>query len=151
MSEDELPTVTSPTLPTDDGIVHTQKQFSDNLTQDLTDEEIQQCMRLILPIKAKWQNKFRYKFNDPDTFNMDDVFRFLSEFEDEVKTTLAEKVNVLATVDTTPLLEGKAPVIEYIGVLPGHNLSKYGMDHEKKIFEVKKATERNEDFLGQRS
>lgn len=48
---------TSPNLPADSGIVKTEKQFSDSLTQDLTDEEIKQALALLLPIKKKWETR----------------------------------------------------------------------------------------------
>lgn len=150
MSNQFTPTVTSPDMPVDTGIVKTQKQFSDNLTQELTDAEIQQCLRIILPIKEKHEARFVARFSHNDNPSEKEIHKFLDEFEDEVKTTLAEKVNVLATVDTAPLLRGEAPEIEFIGVLPGHSLNAYGFDHEKKTWEVKKATERGEDYLGQK-
>lgn len=146
----EDPTVTSPDLPVNTGIVRTQKQFSDNLTQDLTDEEIQKCLRIILPIKNKWEGRFVARFTHNDSPTENEIHKFLNEFEDEIKTTLAERVNVLATVDTTPLLMGEPPTIEFVGVLPGHSLNQYGFDHEKKIWEVTKATQLGEDFLGQK-
>lgn len=151
MSDESTPTVTSPDLPVDSGIVKTQKQFSDSLTQDLTDEEIQKCLRIIIPIKSKWERRFVSRFSHNDHPTEKEIHRFLDEFEDEIKTTLAEQVNVLATVDTTPLLMGEPPEIEFVGALPGHSLHKYGFDHEKKTWEVTKATQLGEDFLGQES
>lgn len=140
---------TSPTLNTDSGIVRTQKQFSDALTTDLTDAEIKEGLALILPIKRKHEEKFLAKFGDPH-FSIDEAAEAISEFQDEISYTLATEANILATVDATPVFEGQPLIIEWIGVIPGHSLSKYGMDHERKSWEVKKATDRGEAFLGQK-
>lgn len=140
---------TSPELPADSGIVKTQKQFSDALTTDLTDAEIKHGLRLIIPIKRKHEEKFFSKFGD-DSFTLEEAEAAISEFQDEISYTLAVEAHILATVDAAPIFEGLPLVIEWMGVIPGHNLSKYGFDHEKKEFEVKRATERGEDFLGQR-
>lgn len=137
-------------LPTNSGIVRTGKEFSGALTLDLTDEEIAAAYKIVVRVKNKHMAIFRRKFNDPSTFKIDDALKAISEFEDEIKTELAEKVQVLATIDTVPLLEGLPMQIEWIGKLPGSDLHKFGMDHEKKEWEVKKAVTRGEDFLGQK-
>lgn len=151
MSDQEFPVTppTSPTMDTDSGIVTTAKQFSGNLTLDLTDEEIAAAYRIITRIKAKWQEKFRRKFNDPNSFELDDVLKLVAEFEDEIKTTLAEQVNILATVNTVPILEGQPLEIDFIGKMPSSS-DVYGFDHEKKEWEVKRANANDEDFLGQK-
>lgn len=149
-SEAEIVTVpTSPTLDTGDGdVVNTGASFSNAMTLELTDAEIQAAWRIIWGVRAKHQMKFIQKFNDASTFNLDDALKALEEMEDEIKTKLAE-VDILASVDTVPILEGQPPAIEIIGMLPGSNLAKYGMDHERKEFEVKRATQRGEAFLGE--
>lgn len=141
--------ITSPNLSVKDGAMNDAKTFSGNLTLDLTDDQIQASWRIIQRIRHKHQEKFRTKFNDPSSFTMDAVIKALDEFEDEIKTTLAEQVGVLCTVDTVPILEGHPPVIEWLGVLPGSDLEKYGQDHEKKEWEVKRATAKGEAFLGE--
>lgn len=140
---------TSPTLPTDSGVVKTQKQFSDALTTDLTDAEIKQGMAILVKIKNKHQEKFLAKFSSP-TFTLDEAEAAISDFQDELSYTLATEANILASVDVTPIFEGQPLAIEWIGVIPGHSLSQYGMDHERKSWEVKKATDRGEAFLGQK-
>jgi hypothetical protein len=141
---------TSPTLETPNTVIHTQKQFSDSLTQELTDEEIKQALALLVPLKTKWSQRFISKLTHDASFRLDDALEMLSEMSDEFTYRLATELNVLATVDTTPLLEGKGPQIEWIGVMPGHDLNKHGFDHEKKAWEARKAKERGEDFLGQK-
>ena len=149
MSEEELPISTSPTLATSEGLMNSARDFSGTLTLDLTDDQIQAGWRVIQRIRKKHMDKFRRKFNDSSTFTLDEAMNAVEEFEDELKTTLAEQVGLLASVNTVPLLEGLPLEIEYLGVIEGHDLGKYGMDHEKKEYEVKKATERGEAFLGE--
>lgn len=132
------------------GLMNTTKAFSGNLTLDLTDEEIKAAWVIIQRVKKRHQEIFRRKFNDPSTFTLDDLHKYIEEFEDEIKTRLAENVGILASVNTVPLLEGEPIEIEWLGVIGGHDLEKYGLDHEKKEYEVKKATARGEAFLGER-
>lgn len=141
---------TTPDLPTDEGIVKSAKGFSGALTLDLTDDEIAIAYREIVRIKRRWEEVFRRKFNDPTSFKLDDALKLVEQFEDEIKTTLAEKLEVLCTVNTVPILEGHPLEIEWIGKLPGSSLDRYGMDHEKKEFQVKRANARGEDFYGQK-
>lgn len=152
MTDPEIPTapVTSPTLDTNAGIMNDSKTFSGSLTLDLTDDQIKAAWIIIQRVKARHMEIFRRKFNDPSSFNLDAAHKAIDEFEDEIKTKLAENVGILASVNTVPLLEGKPMEIEWLGVLPGHDLGKYGLDHEKKEYEVKKATARGEAFLGER-
>ena len=140
--------VTSPELPANEGIVHTPKQFSDALTLDLTDEEIQRAFVIIAKTSQKWRTRFSYKlftgFHD-----VEEAMKLVDDFEDEIKTRLAEELDLLATVDVAPVFEGQPPVVELLGALPSHSSAKYGMDHEKKTYEVRKAKERGESFLGE--
>lgn len=137
----------SPNLPVPSGVVKTEKEFSDALTMDLSDEDIQRCLAIIIPIKKKWEARFRLKsFN-----NVEEALTLVGQFADEITHTLAEKADVLATVDTSPLLDGQPIIIDYQGVLRGHELAKYGLDHEKKTAGVQKAKELNEDYLGQKN
>lgn len=134
----------------DSTIITSPKDFSGKMTLDLTDDEIKRGFELVVRIKTKWESIFRQKFGTTGGFSLEEVLESLSEFEDEVKTTLAEQLNVLATVDTVPILEGQPPVIEWIGKLPDDDIYKYGLDHEKKSYEVNKAKDRGEDYLGQK-
>jgi len=153
MMEDEpmhIDVPTSPELPADGDIIKSEKHFSGAMTLDLTDEQIKQCAKILGEVRTKHVMKFRTKFNDPNSFNFDDVLKAISEFEDEIKTRMAEEASVLVGVDTTPLLEGQPMRVEWLGVLPGGDLDRYGMDHERKEWEVKRANERGEDYLGQK-
>lgn len=140
---------TSPELPTNSDIVTTRKGFSQAMTLDLTDEEIKRAMRVVHEVRERHLPKFLAKFNDPNNFTLDDALKAISDYEDEIKTRLAEEVNVLASVDVTPLLKGEPMNIEWLGVLPGGNLDRYGMDHERKAWEVRRANDRGESYLGE--
>lgn len=139
---------TSPTLPTDTGIVRTPKQFSDTLTLDLTDDDITRAMEVTLRIRRKYSDIFRAKFGPHGSFTAGEAFKLLDQFEDEIKTTLAEQLDLLVTVDVEPVLFGEPPVISFEGALSSHSTAKYGLDHEKKEWEVKRAKDRGQDFLG---
>ena len=142
--------IDSPTLASNDGIVKSLKEFSDNLTLDLTDAEIKQAFEIIYRSIRKWQQIFRAKL-DPHSLrsfhDLDEAMELTEKFEDEIKTRLAE-MDILATVDVMPVFEGQPPVIELIGTLPSHYSAQYGLDHERKEYEVRKATERGEPVLG---
>lgn len=149
---DELP-VTSPTLPTPDTLVKSGAQFSGTQTLDLTDDEIQRAWRIIQSIRSKWMGRFRSKFRalpeNKVSQALEEAMKLVEQFEDELKTELMEKVDILATVNVLPVLEGQPIEIEFIGKMPGSDLYKYGMDHEKKAWEVKQANARDEAFLGE--
>jgi hypothetical protein len=142
----DLP-VDSPTLPTNDGKVWTTKQYSDTLTLDLTDDEILQSFRIIQSISLKWSNVFRTKLRHGN-FKVEEAMKLVDQMEDELVTTLAEKMDLIATVDASPVFEGEPPVVELIGALPSHYSANFGLDHEKKEWEVKRAKDRGEAFLG---
>ena len=146
---------TSPTLPVDSGIVRSPKAFSDGLTLDLTDDEIKRALQIVMPIKNKWHAIFVSKFRDkPLTAKeahtqAEAAMKLVDQFEDELVTTLAERMNLIVSVDVLPVLEsGQPPIIDFIGALPGHYSASYGFDHERKRHEVLLAEKRGESFLG---
>lgn len=145
ISDDEP--VTSPELPADEGIVHTPKQFSDALTLDLTDEEIQRAYVIISKTSTKWRYIFASKLGH-NNFTVEQAMKLVDQFEDELKTRLADELDLLAAVDVEPVFDGQPPVVELIGALPSHYSARYGADHEKKTWEVKKAKGLGQDFLG---
>ena len=141
--------VTSPQLPTDDGIVKSAKQFSDALSMDLTDEEIKKAFELTVKISNKWHEKFRLRFGG-GIFTPEEALEALDEFEEELKYELATRLDVYATVDATPVFEGEPPIVEFAGALPSHPIAKQGFDHDKKTWEVQHATARGEAYYGQK-
>jgi hypothetical protein len=142
---DELP-VTSPTLPVDEGIVRSPKHFSDVLTLDLEDEEIQRAYAAITRLRHKYQERFRARFGHA-AFSVDEAMQMIDQMEDEVVDRLAE-MDILAAVDCSPIFEGKPLTIELLGALPSHKSARYGLDHERKEWEVKKSQELGLPFLG---
>lgn len=142
--------VTSPTLPTDDGIVHTPKEFSDSLTQELTDDEIKRAFEMIMRITNKWHGKFVRRFGPHAIFTPEEALEALDEFEEELKYELATRLHIFASVDPAPVFEGEAPIVEIVGALPSHSIASEGFDHEKKTWEVQHATARDEDYYGQK-
>ena len=145
----EVSVPTSPELPADHDLIRTEKGFSGAMTLDLTDDQIKACMRIVHNVRNKYLGRWVNKFNDPQNFTLDEALKEVDNYEDELKYELADKVGVLVTVNAVPLLEGQPLQIEWLGVLPGGSLERYGQDHERKGWEVKRATERGEDFLGQ--
>lgn len=143
-------TDTSPTLPVDDGIVTSAKQFSDALTQELNDDEIKSAFEMIVRISEKYHEKFERRFGPGSIFTPEEALEALDQFEEELKYELATKLHVYATVDATPVFEGEPPIVELAGALPSHSIARHGFDHEKKIFEVKRATNKGEAYLGEK-
>lgn len=147
---------TSPTLNTDTGVVRSEREFSGAMTLELTDDEIKRALAIILPVKEKYHQRF-VSFAagvTPDSKvaqTLEQAMEIVEEFEDEIKTRLMD-MEILATVDVTGLFQDPPePIaIEWLGKLPTADLYKYGMDHEKKEWEVKRATNRREDYYGQK-
>lgn len=149
--EDKI--VTSPELPTQDTLVTDARHFSGTQTLELSDAEIATAWRIVQRIRAKWMEKFRSKFRALPENNLsqalESAMQMVEQFEDELKTELMERCDVLATVNVLPVLEGLPIEIDFIGKMPGSDLHRYGMDHERKGWEVKQATARGEAFLGE--
>lgn len=129
----------------DTSVTTTQKQFSDSQTMDLTDEEIKNCMIIIIPLINRWRKKYAGKFIH-GTATMNDFEKAANNLEDEVKTKFFD-IGILATINPEVMLDGQGPQIEFLGKLP--KLAALGQDHERKGWEVKKANLLGEDFLGQ--
>jgi hypothetical protein len=142
----QLP-VDSPEIPVDEGKVFTPKQFSDGLTMDLTDDEIQKSLKIILETKVKWEGIFRAKIGHGG-INVEQAMKLIDQFEDELITRLADSLSLIATVDASPVFEGQPPIIDLVGALPSHYSAKYGADHEKKRSEVVAAKAKGQAFLG---
>lgn len=143
-------TDTSPTLPTDDGIVRSAKEFSDVLTQELTDDEIKAAFEMTVRISNKWHRKFVSRFGPHSMFTPEEALEALDAFEEELKYELATRLHVFATVDATPVFEGEPPIVEFAGALPSHSVAKHGFDHERKTHDVQLATSKGEAYLGEK-
>lgn len=144
--DSQLP-VDSPEMKVDEGKVWTPKQFSDGLTMELTDDEIKQSYAIIVDVSRKWRRTFASKLRHGN-FTVEQAMKLVDQMEDELVTRLAEDLDIIATVDAAPVFEGQPPVIELVGALPSHSSAKFGLDHEKKSWEVKRAKDLGQDFLG---
>lgn len=115
-------------------VIKSEKELA-GVATDLQDTEIQQVIAVVYQIQAKYAHRANTAAN-------------LEALRDEALTRLAD-IGVLATVDPSPCFYGEPPVIEIIGKVgdPGF---KQEMDHERKAFEVRKATVRGEQYLGQK-
>jgi hypothetical protein len=145
MSND--PYVTSPNLPTERDVVRTAKEFSGAMTLDLTDDEIKRALELTVNIVRKHQTKWKQKYPFD---SLDQVVDLIEDLEKELAYRMMEEVDCLVRVDGTPVFQGQPPVVEWMGKMEGSSLDKYGQDHERKTYEVQKAEQRGEDYLGQK-
>jgi hypothetical protein len=141
------PYVTSPNLPTDRDVVSTAKEFSGAMTLDLSDDEIKRAMEITKEVHSKhreiWIRKLPFD-------HIEQIADYLEEFEKELAYRMMTELEVLVRVDGEPCFYGSGPIIDWMGKLDTSSLAKYGQDHEKKEFEVKRAVNRGEDFYGQR-
>ncbi len=134
----------------DKDLVWTPKQFSDAATLDLTDDEISKSYSIIIETWSKHHPIWVEMIMRDVTVTVEKLAHALDVFRDEIVSRLGEEVGLAANVDAMPCMEGQPPVVEIIGHLAGTDMDKYGMDHEKKGWEVTKATERDEDYYGQK-
>lgn len=102
---------------------------------DLQESEIQQVAVVVYDIQRRYAHRPNTAAN-------------LEALRDEVLTKLAD-IGILATVDPTPCFYGEPPVVEIVGKIGDPGFKKE-FDHEKKGWEVRKATARGEDYLGQK-
>jgi hypothetical protein len=115
--------------------IRNEKDFV-HIASDLTDIEAQNAFKTIVQIT----NRYSKRANTVENLEM---------LRDEVLTRLAEQ-NILASLDPSPCLYGDPPLVTIEGKIASDYTHKYGMDHEKKQFEVRKAHKRGEDYLGER-
>jgi len=120
----------------DKGMVHSKKEFVHN-NDELADSEAVKAVRVIGEVQIKYQNKLANKSN-------------LEALRDEALYRLATELGIKAELDPTPCFYGEPPILELKGKMEGDDIHKYGFDHEKKGWEVKKAHDRGEDYLGEK-
>lgn len=121
--------------PVHDDRISTGKEFA-QVASDLTDEEIQKTIQIVNGIRMKYAGKPSSAKN-------------LEAMRDEVLTRLTD-INILATLDPSPVFYGEPPILEIIGKVSGDVSHKEGFDHERKQDEVVKAKELGEDYRGQK-
>lgn len=117
------------------------------MTLDLSDDEIGRAMAITKEVHSKhreiWIRKLPFD-------HIEQIADYLEEFEKELSHRMMTELEVLVKVDGTPCFAGQGPIIDWMGKLDTSSLAKYGQDHERKTYEVKKAKERGEDYLGQK-
>lgn len=122
-------------MPVADGIIRDRKQLVE-FASDLQEGEARFVADCVVRMSKKWSTRAATVKN-------------LEMFRDEILELLA-KGGILATVDVAPVLSGEPPAVEIIGHMSGTESAVYGMDHEKKEWEIKKAHARGEFFLGEK-
>lgn len=118
-----------------DDIIKSEKQMV-HFADELTDTEAVTVTRLIGECQMKWAHKANTKEN-------------LEYLRDEVLTKLMG-YNILAEFDPAPCFYGEPPIVEIRGKVPGDPIHQYGFDHERKKWEIDKAHDRGEDYLGEK-
>lgn len=103
---------------------------------DLTDREITRIFKVVEGVRTRYAGL-------PNTAEN------LEKLRDEALTRLME-IGIIATLDPAPCFYGEPPTLEIIGKLANDPLYTDGFDHEQKGWEVNKAVEKGEDWLGQK-
>lgn len=117
------------------------KAFSDTLTLDLTDADIKKAFEICMRSLRKWRPIFNAKFDPHSATSInsrDEAAALIMQWDSEIQDQLAE-MDLDGEVDIEPLRKGKPPTIVINGALESHISAKYGMDHERKEFEVKRS------------
>lgn len=122
-----------PRIP-DDRIKSTKQMV--HFADELTDTESVAVVRLVVESQTKWAHKPNTKEN-------------LEHLRDEVLTKLMG-MNIVAEFDPAPCFYGEPPIFEIKGKVAGDSIHKHGFDHERKKWEIDKAHDRGEDYLGEK-
>lgn len=118
-----------------DDRIHSIKQLVE-WSDELLDSESQMAGRVVREAQIKWAGK-------PNTVEN------LEELRQEILHALMD-IGIVAEFDPTPCFYGQPPIVEIRGKVKDDPQHKYGFDHEKKRWEVQRAIERNEEYLGQK-
>ena len=118
-----------------DGIIQNRKQLVE-FASELQDTEARFVADVIVRISGKWSTRIATVNN-------------LEAMREEILELLA-KGGILATVDIAPVLSGEPPIVEIVGHMSGTESAVYGLDHERKKWEIDKAHARGEFFLGEK-
>jgi hypothetical protein len=114
------------------------KELSTGLMRQDTTELQEEDIRNIGKLAAEIVPKYKYQRRSP---------KVLQQFDTEVMHRFAE-YGLIARV--VPDVDTGVYTIDVLGHVPGHDVHKYGYDHERKQFEVRGATDRGEDYRGQK-
>jgi len=122
-------------VPIPDDRIKSEKQLVE-FASDLQDSEVTQVGKIVAQLSAKYSTKRASVEN-------------LEAFRDECLTRLAG-IGILATVDVAPVLNREPPTVEIVGRISGTEQAMHGLDHERKRWEVRRAVDRGEEWLGQK-
>jgi hypothetical protein len=122
-------------MPVADDRLKSRKQLVE-FASELQDTEARFVAQVIVRMSEKFSNRVA-------------TVRNLEALRTETLELLA-KGGILASVDVAPVLSGEPPIVEIVGHMSGTESAEYGMDHERKRSEVKKAHARGEFFLGEK-
>lgn len=117
------------------------KAFSDTLTLDLTDEDIKKAFEICMRSLRKWRPIFNAKFDPHSAVSVntaDEAQSLIMQWDGEIREQLAE-MDLDGEVDIEPLRYGQAPTIVINGALESHETARYGLDHSRKEWEVKRS------------
>lgn len=128
----------------DAGIVKNAVEFA-HTAYNLQDHEALEAIDIMRKYQRRWIYRARWGWH-----NWEDLADFLEELGGNIQYEFAERLNLLTRWDPTPVLEGKPPLLEVMDKMPSDDIHKFGFDHERKGFEVRKAVGRGEEFLGQK-
>jgi hypothetical protein len=121
-------------LNTPDGTFSSGRQFA-GFAMELMDSEVTAAFEIVESARRKYAG-------------MPNTEKNLQRLSDEIVTRLSD-IGILATLDPTPVVFGDPPVLEIIGKI-GDVGFQQATDYEKKSWEVRKAHNRQEYFLGER-
>lgn len=107
--------------------------FASEAFKDIYDEDIATIGKVYKEVMEKWRLKSNTMAN-------------LREMSTEMEGKLAQ-AGFRSRVDWTPSIYGQQPILDILG--PIHE-RKEETDHDKKQWEVNKANDRGEDWLGQK-
>lgn len=126
------------------GIVRNPTEFA-HIAYNLQDTEALEAMAICRKYQKRWLYAAKWGWR-----SWDDLADFLETLGQDFQYEMADKLNLMTRWDPTPVLEGKPPLMEVMDKMPGDDIHKFGFDHERKGYQVKKAVVRGEDYLGQK-
>jgi hypothetical protein len=115
------------------------KEFSDTLTLDLTDADIKRAFEICMRSLRKWRPIFNAKFDPHSATSVntrDEAWSLIMQWDSEIHEQLGE-MDLDGEVDIEPLRYGQPPTIVINGALESHDTAKWGLDHERKSYEVR--------------
>lgn len=135
----------------DAGTARSRTEFA-HIAYNLLDHEADRVGEIARKYQLRWIRESAGILSDPrlGTKTWEKLVEAAERIGQDVKEELADKLNLVAAWDSTPIYWGQPPLLEIMDKVEGDDIHRYGFDHEQKGHEVLKARDRGEDFLGQR-